>query len=225
MQVSIDHIEQLNDVTYTYWLRPERRVRSTAGEFVELTLPHDDVDSRGASRWFTLSSSPTESLLAITTTFSNPGSSFKRALQQLKPGTSLHMSDPLGDFLLPKDPAIPLVFVARGIGITPVRSIAAWLRDTGERRNAHLVYAVSGTTQVLYADTFDTVFGDAWRWTTERIKGADVHIADMNALYFLAGPERMTKQLADELLMLDVPSENIVTDYFPGYSEVIVAEA
>src|SRR5690606_36942002 len=98
--------------TRTLWFRPKRPVRYIAGQFTELYLPHDDADERGIRRWFTISSPPTEELIGITTRFTDDGSSYKRRLRALEPGAVLKMADPMGDFVLPKDPSIPLVFVA-----------------------------------------------------------------------------------------------------------------
>ena len=109
----------------TFFFKPEQSVQYTAGQFVELTIPHNNPDKRGIKRWLTLSSSPKQALLSITTKFASTSSSYKTALLKLEPGTELNMSSPIGDFVLPKLSQTPLIFVAGGIGITPFHSMLA----------------------------------------------------------------------------------------------------
>ncbi len=63
MRVTLDHTEDVALNIKTFWWKPERPVRYTAGQFIELMLPHENSDKRGSKRWFTLSSSPSEDLL------------------------------------------------------------------------------------------------------------------------------------------------------------------
>src|SRR5882724_8480449 len=129
MKVALDHVEDIAEHIKTFWFTPEQPTRYVAGQYTELYLPHDNPDNRGEKHWFTLSSSPTNSLVSITSKFSpNNGSTFKRTLLQLPLGTQVTMAAPMGDFVLPKDKSIPLVFVAGGIGVTPMHSIVSWLR-------------------------------------------------------------------------------------------------
>src|SRR6266545_8098819 len=155
MNATFDHTEDITRHIKTFWFRPERKIGYVAGQFTELHLPHNNADARSTRRWFTLSSSPTEELIGITTKFASlKGSTFKQQLQRLQPGTSLTLTDPMGDFVLPKDPTIPLVLVAAGMGITPMRSMVKWLLDTGEKRKIHLIYAVTHLEELVFDPLF-----------------------------------------------------------------------
>ncbi len=55
------------------------------------------------------------------------GTGFKTALNAAAVGTKLKVSRPRGSFTLHKDVTRPAVFLAGGIGITPVRSILHWV--------------------------------------------------------------------------------------------------
>jgi ferredoxin-NADP reductase len=69
------------------------------GQYIQLTLPHTDVDERGSSRFFTIASSPTEKDYLMIT--SRKGrSSFKKALFELKPGDKVQFFGPMGAFVL-----------------------------------------------------------------------------------------------------------------------------
>src|SRR5687768_15111575 len=114
---------------FTFRWQPSEEFSYTAGQYIKMTLEHEDADDRGDMRFFTLSSSPTEGHLAHTTKFNPEGSSFKEALKDLQPGAEAEMTGPNGEFTLPEDDQQPMVWVAGGIGVTPYRSMIKWLVD------------------------------------------------------------------------------------------------
>ena len=65
------------------------------------------------------------------------------------------MASPMGDFVLPKDPSIPLVFVAGGIGCTPYHSIIKDLQLSGDSRDIILLYAANKLEDVAFREVFD----------------------------------------------------------------------
>ena len=225
MQVCLEHIETLGPHIKTFWFRPEKSVYYIAGQFTELYLPHQ-ADERGMRRWFTLSSSPTEELLAITTHIQPiSGSSFKQQLAALRPGATLHLADPMGDFVLPKDPGIPLLFVAAGLGITPVRSIVKWLHDKGERRRIKLLYKVSEPEDLAFIELFKNypldfvpiITKQSGRLTAEKIVH-EIQAVEGEPLIYISGPEQMVETLYKELQTKGIHPNRLVGDYFPGYA-------
>jgi len=206
----------------------------TAGQFTELTIPHKHPDDRGQKRWFTLSSSPTDKLLSITTKFAgDKGSSFKKALHELQPGTELNMADPMGDFVLPKLIQTPLVFVAGGIGITPFHSMLQWLTATHETRPIKLLYSVRNEDEIVFQSTFAAakvhptiVVGEpspAWggergHITAELILGLEQPTED--TLVYVSGPEPMVEQLEKDLHKAGLKKSQFVGDFFPNYTGV-----
>ena len=232
MKATFDHVEDIAANIKTFWFKPEVPVRYIAGQFTELYLPHDNADDRGIKRWFTLSSSPTDPMVSITTKFATDRSStFKQTLQQLKPGTELMLADPMGDFVLPKDKAIPLLFVAGGIGVTPVHSMVKYLADTNEQRDIQLLYAATNENELAFKDLFESYKmrkleyvikapspnwkGETGSLTTERILEAVSNSEDM--LIYLSGPEPMVETFDKELKAAGINKHRLVTDFFPGY--------
>jgi len=236
MNLVFSHREPVAASVVTLWFKPDRPVFYTAGQFTELYLPHSGADSRGERRWFTISSSPTDPLIGITTHLAvDDSSSFKKALHSLRPGAALKLADPMGDFVLPKDASVPLAFVAAGLGITPVHSMVKFLRDRREERRAHLIYAVSREDELAFLPLFreyDLQFtpvvkhptsewrGETGSLSTERILSlAGPDALDENALIYLSGPEPMTETFYKELIVRGFPNERLITDYFPGYAQ------
>jgi glycine betaine catabolism B len=231
MNVTFDHSEDTADHIKTFWFKPEKPVQYTAGQFTEIYLHHDNADNRGQRRWFTLSSSPTDPMVSITTKFTlEHGSSFKQTLAALEPGTSLKLADPMGDFVLPKDKAIPLVFIAGGIGVTPMHSMIKYLFDTKEHRDIHLIYAVTHKEELAfeplfkqYGLTFTSIIkeppigykGEAGSLDANRI--LQLAPDDGKKLYYLSGPEPMVEAFTKDLEDKGIHKRRLITDYFPGY--------
>ncbi len=234
MNVTLDRIEPITENIHTFWLKPERPTTYIAGQYIEMYLPHENPDDRGQKRWFTLSSSPTEELLAITTKhFGDPISSFKQHLFASKPGDTLQLSEPMGDFVLPKDSSIPLTFVVGGIGVTPVRSIVKWLHDTNEKRDIQLIYGARVLEEVCFRDLFaeygltPTIIlsdaGDSWNGKKGHITADAILEAakgDAEALIYISGPEPMTEKLEADLKAKNISGDHLVLDFFLGYPAV-----
>jgi ferredoxin-NADP reductase len=234
MQVVFDHAEDEAANIRTFYFRPEQPVRYTAGQYTELTLPHPHPDQRGRRRWFTLSSSPTNDLLSITTKqAADKGSSFKRALFKLEPGTELHLAEPMGDFVLPKLIQTPLIFVAGGIGVTPFHSMLSWLAATGETRPIKLLYAVRNEDEIIFQETLrkagvePTIIvsepspawgGERGRLSAELILGLEQPSDD--TLVYVSGPEPLVESLEKDLMRAGLAKPQIVTDAFPNYPSV-----
>lgn len=234
MHITLDHIEDVAAGIKTFWFKPERKVNYIAGQFIEMYLPHKNADERGQKHWFTLSSSPTEKLLSITTKhFISNGSTFKQQLFMIEPGSEVIVSEPMGDFVLPMDLTIPLVFIAGGIGITPVRSIIKWLTDIKERRQIHIIYSARSQNALAYLEllraydmTLDIVLSQPepeWSGAIGHLSGKTIiEMIEHNnkQLLYISGPELMTEKLESELLAAGLNKNRLVLDFFPGYLHV-----
>lgn len=234
MRVVLDHVDDVAQNIKTFWFKPERQIHHIAGQFIELRIPHEDKDKRGDKRWFTLSSSPTEELVSITTKFTpEGGSSFKQALLNLDSKSSVTMTDPMGDFVLPKDESTELVFVAGGIGVTPIRSMIKSLQDISQKRPITLIYAANKTKELAFTDLFKSaairfipVIGQptaGWHGETGRLDAKRIFAlagGHENKYIFLSGPEPLVESVAKDLKQLGVNKQSLVVDYFPGYTEL-----
>ncbi len=205
-----------------FWWQPESEVRNIAGQYTELYIPHDNPDNRKEKRWFTLSNSPTEEFLAITTKFNtNRSSTFKTALKNLQIGDKISGHLPMGDFVLPKDKTIPLLFIAGGIGITPYRSILKFLIDTGEKRDITLIYALADASELAFEDILQkgaTKFiKHIGRLTADDIIGYETTIKDR--VVYISGPEPMAEAIEKDLKTRGIDGSKIRTDFFPNYDK------
>ena len=232
MKVVFDHSREESANIRTFYFHPEKPVYFTAGQYAEWTFQHPKPDKRGVKRWFSISSSPTDELVSLTTkVLEKDSSSYKKGLGQLKPGDEAQMSEPMGDFVLPKFIQTPLVFIALGIGITPFHSILSWLAATGEKRPIKFLYAVQNEEEIIFQETFDksgvhptiTVAEPSDQWGGERgllnaelIMGLEKPTED--TLVYISGPEPKIEQLEKDLIKAGLKKHQLVLDSFLGYN-------
>ncbi len=136
------------------WFEPERPLRFQPGQYVELSLPHRHQDVRGARRVFSVANRPGDRRIRIATRWGHPNSSLKAHLAEMPVGATIQGSAVGGDFLLPSDESVPMLWIAGGIGITPFASFADDLAARGERRDVVLVHAVREGGELALDDVF-----------------------------------------------------------------------
>ena len=151
----LKHKRQISPHAYDFIFAPNRKVAFAPGQYMEWTLGHEEPDSRGNRRYFTMASAPTEPDLRLGVRFNDPSSTYKQAMLELDRGDEIIAGQLSGDFTLPKNPNQPLVFIAGGIGITPYRSMIKYLLDTHQRRPITLFYGAPTVHDFVYQDVFD----------------------------------------------------------------------
>lgn len=227
MQAALDHIDWHAPQLATYWFKPDGVFRFVPGEFTELYVPHGSPDSRGQSREFTVVSTPAERLIGIMTSFppgNQPRSTFKRALATLDPGDAVQLAETKGDFVAPRDSSIPLLFVAGGIGITPVISIVSHLKNSGVQRDVTVLHSAAKPETLVgkqllteYCSTYRPVLGTRGGHPG-RITAHDIlKHAKPETLVYISGSVTMVAALREQLLQNGVAAAQIVTDAFTGY--------
>lgn len=224
----------------TVTLQPDRPYFFTAGQYADITIPYDQPDGRGVTRTMTFSSSPNQKSLSFTTRLdSTSTSTYKKSLQQLRPGDRISLTDSMGDMVLPLDSAVPLVFVAGGIGIASYASMVRWLREQSDIRQATLLYNVSNTSDIIFQELFDeygnlaTVHKALYTtdskasdsgWTGDirsvRLTAGDVAAALLpDAQIYISGSESMVGEIRGDLEnKYSIPQYRIASDYFDGYT-------
>ncbi len=224
------------DVYHFAFEMPEP-VSFTPGQYMEWTLAHPHTDTRGNRRYFTVASSPTEAGLAIGVKIvPDQSSSFKRQLLQLEPGDTMSVGQLAGDFTLPEQKTIKLLFVAGGIGVTPFRSMVRAILDRDEKRDVILVYACTTATDFAYNELWKEAADriglrlvcvaskplDPTKWTgatgyiTEELITREVSDLAERKIY-ISGPNMMVQMNRKVFRNLGVPRRQIKTDYFPGF--------
>lgn len=227
------------DSTYHFVFTSDKPLHFHAGQYLEWTLPaRTDTDTRGNRRYFTIASSPTEREIAMGVKFYPEPSTFKQVLLGLNEGDSITASSLSGDFTLPKDVRKKIVCIAGGIGVTPFRSMAQYLIDTKEKRDAILFYSNKMVTDIAYRDVFDradqeglmkvvyaltdkTQIPQGWNGHTGYVDG-DLLMKTLpdfkERWFYISGPHGMVETFEKTLRDIGVPRSQIKTDYFPGFA-------
>lgn len=227
---------QLAPTIYEFVFSSENKFNFLPGQYLEWTLSHSNPDSRGIRRYFTIASSPNENFRLGVKIIPEKSSSFKKALLDLKPGSSLIADQLSGDFVMPENSIKKLVFVAGGIGVTPFRSMVKNLIDNGNKRDIVLFYSAVDPKEFVYKDIFKkgedfgvkTVYilggkgevpknwiGEAGYLTEQMVNKYVPDFKDRN--FYLSGPIAMVNNYRNLLMALGIKNSQIVTDYFPGF--------
>lgn len=132
-------LEELPGRTWNVWLEPEGHdgLRFAPGQFAWLTVDSSPFGIR--EHPFSISSSAEEHA-RIRLTIKELGD-FTSRIGQLEPGTRAHLDGPYGAFSYERGQAEAFVFLAGGIGVTPMLSMLRTMRDRGDRRPVWLFYA------------------------------------------------------------------------------------
>jgi len=83
---------------------------------------------------------------------------FTRTIKDIKPGQRVYLDGPFGAFSVDRHPgAQGYVFVAGGIGITPIMSMLRTLGDRDERRPLLLIYANNTWEDITFREEIDAL--------------------------------------------------------------------
>lgn len=130
----------------TLVLEPTReRPTFTAGQYLTVLLPgHEPAEGK----LYSISSAPYEPQLTLTI---KQMGKFSQALLELPVGGHLTTTAPYGFFYPEADDEGSLVFLAGGIGITPIYSIIKQLVHDEDQRPLHLHYSNQTEADIVFA--------------------------------------------------------------------------
>lgn len=212
---------KISPQVYDFVFTPKTQFSYIPGQYMEFTLNHKKVDGRGNRRSFTLASSPMENDIHVGVKFYAPPSSFKSALFKMEPGDTIDAAQLGGNFLLPKDSAKKLVFIAGGIGVTPFRSMAQYITDTKQTRDVILFYIVSDPAEYAYTDVFQKTPGLQFVPISSGELNKELlneHVRDLHErTFYISGPNGLVESYSALLRGSGVHSRHIIKDYFSGY--------
>jgi Na+-transporting NADH:ubiquinone oxidoreductase subunit F len=157
----------------------------------------------------------------------------------LKPGDSVTISGPYGDFFA-KDTDAEMVFIGGGAGMAPMRShIFDLFKRLHTKRKVSFWYGARSMREAFYVDEFDKIAAEndnfEWHlalseplpednWTGKKGFIHQVlyesylkdHPAPEDVEYYICGPPMMLSACMNMLTDLGVENENILFDDFGG---------
>jgi ferredoxin-NADP reductase len=229
MEIHIKFIEKISRTPKAHSYRFSRPPGFTfqAGQYMLVRLGTEANTVHPLS----LSDSPQQNFLEFTKRMT--GSEYCAALEALQAGTEIKVQGPLGSFYL-KEEDTSLIFLAGGIGITPIRSILADLAEKQDQRPVVLIYGNSDEEDIAFLQELSNLSLPHLRlvhvlqhpgkrvaahtgFITAAILQMEAEKHLHNATFFVSGPPVMVKTVEEHLASLTVAAAQIRTDRFFGY--------
>jgi ferredoxin-NADP reductase len=218
--------------TMAFWFDANgARYEFRAGQHADFVFGSESDNSRT----FSLASSPLDKE-PIMIAMRMRETAFKTALNAAAFGTKFKVSRPRGSFTLHKDVTRPAVFLAGGIGITPVRSI---LQSAIQERLPHKLYLFYSNREADDAAFIEelqglaaqnpnftlvpTVTGHkalAWPYEKGHVSRDMLtrHLFLLNGpIYYIAGPSGMVTAMTELLNSSGVSQDDVRTEEFGDY--------
>ena len=146
-RMQVHHITQETPDVWTLALIDHAFYRWQAGQYALVRIGDSDE-----VRAYTLSSTPGQSrFITLTIRHIEQGKGSSWLTQQIKPGDYVWLSDPQGSFSCEQHPATHYLLLAAGCGITPVISMARWLRSHRPETDVQLIYSVRSPRDLIFA--------------------------------------------------------------------------
>jgi ferredoxin-NADP reductase len=203
-----------------------------AGQHLDIRLTADD--GYRAERSYSIASAPGEPL-AITVERLEDGEVSPYLTEDVRQGDQLELRGPIGLYFTwdPARDTAPLLLLAGGSGVVPLRAILRYRERTGSTTPARLLYSARSLPDVIYHDELDRYNHDqgvdvtytltrqqppGWTGRTGRVNAAmltDIAWpASQDPLAFVCGPTSFVEAVANALVALGYPPGRVKTERF-----------
>ncbi len=222
--------DELNKNIFIFYF--DKKVDFLPGQYIRLNLPIPNPDEKGTSRYFTISSSPLDKFIAITTRIGK--SSFKKYLKNLKSGDNVNAFGPMGYFNFDPKNREEQIFLSGGMGITPFHSIIKFIDQEKINTKIKLIASFSKKNDVIFYDElkeiesrnenlkiiFNVTKEKIKNFENERISEELIQGYSKNykkAKYYIVGSEDFEYGVYEIIKSIGIKEEKIFKENFPGY--------
>ncbi len=227
-------IQEAEDVWTVHLVPPQGKSIPAyyPGQFHFLTFFREQALPVEEHHW-TISSSPARKE-TLCSTIKAVGD-FTSTIDRTKPGDTAAVHGPFGRFSYALHPRErDLVFLAGGIGITPLMAMLRHMRDTRDTRSVTLLYANRNEDQIVFREELNDIAAGQWpdldlvhvlSRPEEDWRGESGHI-DWDKIekfcgqnlgtkvFYVCGPLRMSTALISTLRDMGVPDQRIRREIF-----------
>lgn len=178
----------------------------------------------GNFRPFSVASTKDENIIIILTKIGDTPSGFKSKLKSMEVGDTISLRGPFGGFYI-SDYNRPMVMVAGGVGITPMRALLKDIDGNGILTDASLLY-IDSSGEFAFKEELEIIKRDnpniSIHFLNDR-KILDEKLSDLtnrhnnNATYFISGSPKMVKDIKNKIEARGIKKRNIINDSFRGY--------
>lgn len=168
----------------------------------------------------------------ISFTIKNLGNWSGKEVPALRPGDTIWLDGPYGVFCMDREQAMGYVFIAGGIGITPLYSMCQTMAKRGDPRPVVLFYGARDEESLTLFEELQALTGlmnltvvpvlshpsDAWEGETGYIN-VDImkRYVPKQVKWFkflICGPKPLMDAMEDVLPTVGIPPENVLTERF-----------
>jgi ferredoxin-NADP reductase len=197
-----------------------------AGQHLDVRLTAED--GYRAEREYSIASAPGEPV-AITVERLDDGEVSPYLTEELRPGDGLELRGPIGGyFVWDADDGSPLLLVAGGSGVVPLRAMLRHRQRSGSDVPARLLYSSRTLEDVIYRTELDAHENVVYTLTREQPSGwsgyarrVDTELlaevawpADDDPRAFVCGPTSFVETVAAGLVELGYPPARVKTERF-----------
>jgi ferredoxin-NADP reductase len=203
-----------------------------AGQHVDVRLTAND--GYQAQRSYSIASAPEDDNLVLTVERLDDGEVSPYLVDELRPGDTLELRGPIGGYFVWEAPlGGPLLLIAGGSGVVPLRSILRHHRAIESTVPVRLLYSARSLAEVIYSQELSEVAADGaadvrytltreqpegWRGYARRIDrellGDVVWPRSERPLMYVCGPTAFVETAASALVALGHEPGRIRTERF-----------
>jgi len=218
--VSVISITNPHGDYYEIKLQPKSGLTWVAGEHGIFTLPGKKVKGR-FFRGFSFASTTDEGHILIGTRTGERVSDFKKQLLNMIPGDQVRLYGPFG-WMKVQDATSPLVLIATGVGVTPMRALIKANID----KALPMTLIHTAKDYFLFGDELNNLSnkhqGFVYRQTNNRQEAQQqienqAKVLGNEAYYFLSGSPSSIRINKKILLTQGIKRNRILSDLFFGY--------
>lgn len=226
----IEEVRRERGNSWTLTLHPDghRGMNFRPGQFAWLTIGRSPFSIR--EHPFSFSSSAMD-VRNLKFTVKELGD-FTAKIGEITPGTRAYIDGPYGTFTIDRHVAPGYVFIAGGIGITPVMSILLTMADRHDARPVLLIYASKPWEDMTFREEIEELKKhlnlkvvyvlenphEGWNgesgWFTAELMARYLPENRINIVYFICSPEPMQKAVRVAIDKLGLPMENVQSQSF-----------
>lgn len=227
-ETTIKGIQTVAENTKAFWLKKPKGFLFKPGQYFQVYV-NDDPHT------FSIASAPHEDGLLFATRI-RESSAYKQALDKLQEGDSIEIGEVGGQFVLPRDPAEPIIYLVGGIGVTPVRSMLVHDSRKNHDRPITLLFSNQMPETAPFFDELEALklsrymfIGTMTRMQDSQVEwsgetgyiDADMlrrYVGDISLpVYYVVGPPRFVSAMMTMLADANISRRNIVMEEFHGY--------
>jgi len=232
---TVDAVVDETPATRTLTLAVPDWAGHRAGQHLDVRLTGDD--GYVAERSYSIASAPGEPV-AITVERLDDGEVSPYLTQDVQPGDEFEVRGPIGGYFVwdasdGVDGSVPLLLLAGGSGVVPLRAILRHRSRVGSSVPARLLYSARSLSEVIYrAELSASMPGveviytltrqqpPGWTGYARRVDPAMMaevawpFTADAAPLAYVCGPTNFVEAVAADLVALGYPPQRVKTERF-----------